>query len=157
MMAEIHGLCPLQMRVAGQSPVQMPLGRVQQRRHQFANGHQSHPRAIAHKKDEIGCDLVISRASGVQLPPTVPTSSIRCRSIAMWMSSSSGEKTKCPSSNSAAIRSTRQALIAVRAQTKPPERPHPRMRPRLFEILRPKPPVEPNRAIHPLEVRVLGL
>ena len=90
-------------------------------------------------------------------PPTGPASSVRRRSIAMWMSSSSAAKGKRPSrSSSSTASSPAEQRVAILRGDDLRARQHPRVRARLRDVLRPQPPVEVDRGVQALEVGVLG-
>ena len=91
-------------------------------------------------------------------PPTGPASSVRRRSIAMWMSSSSGSngKRSSASSRSTASKPGKQR-IAVLFGDDPTRCEHASVRARLGDVVRPQPPVEVDRGVQPLKIGVLGL
>ena len=70
--AEVDGLGALQMRVAGQRPVDVLLSPLDQRPHQPRRRRLSLARPLAGVHDEVCRDLVVARASRVQLAPDRP-------------------------------------------------------------------------------------
>ena len=76
----------------------------------------------------------------------------------MWMSSSSSLNGKRPSHELALDRiEPSQQRVAVRLGDDPARGEHRRVRARLGDVVRPQPPVEPDRGVQALEVGVLGL
>ena len=71
-MAEIDGLRALQVRVSGQRPVEVPLGGVDQRRHQVLDPRSGVGRRLAHEHRDVGDHLVVARARGVKAPAGAP-------------------------------------------------------------------------------------
>jgi hypothetical protein len=70
--AEVDGLGALEMRVAGQRPVEVRLGGVGQRRHQPLHRGDRLVRGRAREQRDVGGDLVVARACGVQLAADRP-------------------------------------------------------------------------------------
>ena len=91
-------------------------------------------------------------------PPTGPAISVSRRSIAMWMSSSSGAKGKRSSAELCfdGVQAGEQR-VAILLGDDPLRGEHPRVRTRLGYVLGPEAAVEADRGVQALEVRVLGL
>ena len=99
---EVDGLRALQVRVAGHRPVQVRVGELDQHALERAAGARALRSACARVNIAMSVATWSLRERAVcSLPPTGPTISVRRRSIAMWMSSSSGSKGNSPSSSSA--------------------------------------------------------
>ncbi len=144
MVAEIDRLGALQVGVAGHRPVEVLLGARQQRRPSGPSiAALGVGRALARVHREIGHDLVVARARRVQPPADRPAISVRRRSIAMWMSSSSSANGKRPSLSSPLDRvEAREQRVAILRGDDPARGEHPRVRARLRDVLRPQAPVE---------------
>ena len=65
-MAQVHRLRALEVRVSRQRPVRVLLGACQQRRHERAEQAQGLPGALARVHRHVRCDLVVARTRGVQ-------------------------------------------------------------------------------------------
>ncbi len=158
-MPQIHGLSALQMGVPGHRPVHVLLRAIQQRRHQHADSRQSRGvGALARVHGEIRDDLVIARARGVQLPAD--------RSGELGQASLDRHmdvlvvplewKTVLGELALDGVQALEQRVtVAFGNDSTRPE--HARVRARLSDIVRPQPPVEADRRVHPLKVGVLGL
>jgi hypothetical protein len=69
---EVDGLGPLEMRVAGQSPVEVLLGSLEQYLHQPREQPLGVEGVGAHEQSHVGGHLVVARARGVELPAGGP-------------------------------------------------------------------------------------
>jgi ribosomal protein S18 acetylase RimI-like enzyme len=107
---------------------------------------------------DVRRDLVVARARRVQLAADGPDELVSRRSIAMWMSSSSGREREGPAVEllGHAVQPGQQ-LVAIGVGDDPGRRQHRRVRPRLLDVVGPEAPVEPDRGVELLEDRVLGL
>ena len=114
-MREVDGLGPLKMRVARHRPVEVALG---EREHRALEALEALERRAARGRARTGpCPWRPGRCASAPcagVPPTGPAISVRRRSIAMWMSSSSSRNAKSPASSSSATRSS-PAWIASRS------------------------------------------
>ena len=92
------------------------------------------------------------------LPPTGPTRSVRRRSTAMWMSTSSGANGNVPPASSAATWSSPlRSGVALVLGDDPRRREHRRVRARLRDVMRPEPAVVADRGVELAEDRVVRL
>ena len=92
------------------------------------------------------------------LPPTGPASSVTRRSIAMWMSSSSGRNGNVPSLQLVLDRvERREQLVAVLGGDDRLRREHARVGARQVDVVGAEPPVEADRGVELPEDRVLRL
>ena len=157
MMAQIHRLGTLQVGVARQRPVEVLLRAGSKTPISFPIAARA---TAARSRVNIARSVTtwsLRERAVCRRPPTGPTSSVRRRSTAMWMSSSSGANGKRPSLQlELDCVETTQQRVAILDGEDPPLGQHPRVRARLREILRPQPPVEVDRGVQALEVRVLG-
>ena len=67
MVSQIHGLGALEVGVARHSPIGMGLREVQQARHQRRDQLPRTGRPVSHEQRQVGRDLVVARAAGVEL------------------------------------------------------------------------------------------
>ena len=71
-MREVDRLGALEVRVAGHRPVEVALGEVDERRLQRAQAVERPERVGAREHREVGGDLVVARAGGVELAADRP-------------------------------------------------------------------------------------
>ena len=69
---EVDRLRALEVRVAGQRPVEVALGQLHERGHQLAQQRLRVERVSAHEHRHVGGHLVVARAGGVELAADRP-------------------------------------------------------------------------------------
>ncbi len=94
MVREPHRLRALQVRVAGQHRVEVLARALEQHAAQLREPALRRVRRVAQVEREVGRDLVVAAAPGVQRPATGPICSRSRASTFMWMSSSAGSNGK---------------------------------------------------------------
>ena len=159
MVAEVHRLGALQVRVAGHRPVTVLLGA---RAAAWPSA-----RAAARCASAARARVYIARSVATwslreravcRRPPTGPTISVSRRSTAMWTSSSSGRNANSPLAQLALdVVEPAQQRLGVGVGDDAAGGEHAGVRARLGDVLRPQPPVEGDRRVQALEVGVLGL
>ena len=158
---EVDRLGALEVGVAGHRPVEVALGERRpawpsarcssSRASQAVRAHEHAPRRWRPGRCASG------RCAACR--PPAPTSSVSRRSIAMWMSSSSGSTTK-RSGLELLAHAGRDRARSARGPSSPMiplRRQHPRVRQRLLDVVRREPLVERDRRVQRLEERVLRL
>ena len=157
-MAEVDRLGALQVRVAGQRPVEVLLRAREHDAHQLRDRRARDGGALAREHREVGHDLVVARAGGVELAADRP-----------------GELGQAPLDRHVDVLVVRverkapvaqleldgveagQQRVAILGGDDLPRGQHARVRARLRDVLRPQPPVEVDRRVQALEVGMLGL
>jgi hypothetical protein len=66
-MRQVDGLRALKVRVGRHRPIEMALGHIGERGHESGHVVGRHPRATAHEHGDVGRNLVVARARGVEL------------------------------------------------------------------------------------------
>ena len=160
-MAEVDGLRALQVRVAGHRP--WPRARAPARAAPSSAPRPSRrrraSRRLAREHRQVGDDLVVARAGRVQPAPDRPRQLRQApldRHVDVLVVRA---RTGSARSASSAATASSPASSASRSSLgdDPPRGQHPRVGARLRDVLRPQPPVEGDRGVQALEVRVLGL
>ena len=158
MVPQVHGLGPLQVGVTGHRPVGVFLGTLEQRPHQPSDALHRGSCALARVQHQVGHHLVVARAGGVQTPADGADDLRQApldRHVDVLVVGSEGEV--APAQLALDRLESFQQPVEVLRRDDPPCRQHPRVGPRLGQVLGPQPAVEVDRGVQPLEVGVLGL
>ncbi len=158
MVGEVHGLGPLQVRVAGQRPVEVLLSAVHQRAHQLPRSVVGNAGVLAHVHGDVGGDLVVARARGVQLAADGPRELGQApldRHVDVFVVLLEDERP--PRELGLDFFETPDQVVAVLDGDDPALGEHPRVGAGLLDVVGPQPPVEVQRGVQAPEVGVLGL
>ena len=157
--AEVDGLGALQVRVAGQRPVEV---RARRRRAARASGpRRARTASSAASRTNSATSVTtwsLRERAVCSLPPTGPAISVRRRSIAMWMSSSSVAEREAAAAQLGLDRvEPGEQRVAVVVADDPARGEHPRVGARLGDVVGPQAPVDVERAVERREDGVLRL
>ncbi len=158
MVRQVDGLGALQVRVSGQRPVEVRLGGVDQRERERVDGARGVTGAVAGEQGDVGRDLVVARARGVQLAADaagdlrdtaldrhvdVLVALLKREGVADELALDGGERL--------------QQGLAVVLGDDLPRGEHAGVRARLRDVVGPEAPVEGQRRVQAGEDRVLRL
>ena len=152
------GLCALQVRVAGHRPVGVFAGAPQERGHQLADRRARGARARGDVHGEVGDHLIVARARGVQAAADRTGQLDQAaldRHVDVFVAGLEAEALLAqlgfdelqPGEQRVAIGRADDLAVGE----------HARVRARGGDVLRPQPPVEPDRRVQMLEHWILGL
>ena len=158
MVAQIHRLSPLQVRVAGHPPVAVGLGQRQQARHQRRDQLRRPDRMRPHVERQVRGHLVVARAPGVELAPhragdlgEAPLD----RHVDVLVVVADLELASRELAGDRVEPGEQRVALAVVDDPGAVERAH--VRARALDVLRPQPQVEADRGVDAGEERVLWL
>ena len=156
--AEVHRLRALGVGVAGQRPVDVLLGAGEQRAHQLPARVVRRARLRAHEHRDVGRDLVVARARGVQLAADRPGElgdAPLDRRVDVFVGVFEGEHPE--RQLGLGLFDGFDQVVAVLDRDDPALGEHPDVGAGLLDVLRPQPLVEAQRGVHAPEVGMLGL
>ena len=156
-MREVDGLGALQVRVAGQRPVDVALGDVHERRGERLHARGGGAGRVAREERDVGRHLVVARPRRVQLPARRPGElgdPPLDRHVDVLVV---GEEREATLRELRLHRVERdEQRVAVGAGDDPGAGQHPRVGARLAHVVRPEAAVEAQRGVELPEDRVLG-
>ena len=155
-MGEVDRLRALQVGVAGQRPVEVALGGVDERRHVGAELRLGAARRLAREERDVGDDLVVARAGGVQRAAGAPgdrrqpplDGHVDVLVVGL-------ERERAVAQLALDLVEARQDRVAVVGADDPLGGEHLGVRARLRDVMGPQPLVEAQRRVHLPEGRVL--
>ena len=156
-MREVHRLRSLEVRVAGHRPPGVPRGQLAENRHQRAGQFDRSVAALADVEGDVGRDLVVARAPGVELAAHRPGDlgdPPLDRHVDVLVVGREREAVLAELGGDLVERRVQGVELAVVEH--PGEKQRPRVRLRLAHVLGPEALIELDRRVQPVKERVLG-